>query len=96
MLLSWKLSNDTCVLDTAEETNCDLRHVKRYSSVISSDRLTFSNHTQLYLSYAVIIALLTLTGYIMPLYMRLIIIIFNQLIIYWFIPLRKLYPCPCE
>ena len=95
MLTHWKASDDKCVLDTLEDQVCDQQNTRyrRYNWWMAPDRMTFSNGTQMFLSYAVTIALLTLNGYIVPVWIRILIFLFNQSIIYQFIPLRRLFSC---
>lgn len=96
MLIHWKALDDTCVLDTVEEQHCNLSKVKRYNHMLAPDRMTFSNGTQLHLTYACLFGLLRVfCNYTVPWWIRAFIFAFNYSVILYFIPLRELFCKAC-
>ena len=87
MVLHWKLLDDNCVLDIAENQVCD-KGSKRYNYYMATSPLTFSNASQLFLSFAVLVGgLRVFYNVTMPLPLRVFILALNYALIYNLIPL---------
>jgi hypothetical protein len=90
MIIHWKLLDDNCVLDVAENKVCGSGS-KRYNYYMATSPLTFSNASQLFLSFAVLIGSLRVFYNIsVPVPIRVLILAFNYALIYNFIPLSHL------
>lgn len=94
LFLHWKLLNDNCILDLLEKRVCppDVYDAIN-NTAFGIDHVTFSNVIQLAFLLAALLAALSVSGVIVPSWIRVFAFCLGWALALYIIPIRRIHKC---